>query len=211
MVIIKQKKLSWGLPSYVSFDKAFETIQRIMSNPTEAQSSYKDMVARLEDNVEMYPWLRQVIDKLNNSDLQVKNLFVYNFAKHTLSMKFLMFSRDRAGNTSMKVYNTNSNEIRQVIRSKWDSNFKGNSPLVKTVFNDGIANYRIDKEEAKRLRQVFESFNPQTVTNKELQDWLFDFGISLSNETIEELRTKDQLYYTPEGEKIESKLLKSVQ
>lgn len=191
-----------GVPDYIGFDTAFETIQKVLSTPYEIESNYQDIIQRLEENVEAYPWMRQVVDKLEASDLQIKNELTYNMAKHTLSMKFMMFSKDRSGKVSMKVYNTNSNEITYVIRERWNNNFLSGSPLVKVLMDGGLPTYRIDKKVAKALYDELKSFDLETVTNKQLQDWLFNFGIYLSNETLNELRDKSLIIYSDNGAKL---------
>ncbi len=190
-----------GVPTYVGFDTAYSTIEQIISSPYAVDSNFNLMVKRLEENVDNYKWLQQVIDELKVADNQIKNEFVYNFARHTLSMKFVMFSKNRDDSWTLKVYDTNSNEITRVIRRQWESNFK-QSPLV--FVEDG--KYQINKERAKYLLDIFDGWQSKIhnsnrkikarvdISDSELQNWLADFGIYLSNETLNELKNKKVQY-----------------
>jgi hypothetical protein len=197
-----------GVETYVGFDTVYSTIEQIISSPYEVDSNFNDMIVRLEENMKSFPWLRQVIDQLNVADGQIKNEFVYNFARHTLSMKFVMFSKNRDNTYTLKVYDTNANEITRVIRQQWESNFK-QSPL--TYVEDGV--YKINKEKAKILSNKFNEWsakfkaNPGTrkqastvdIDTNEIINWLADFGISLSTETVEEMKRKPMTVMTKDG------------
>lgn len=195
-----------GIPTYVGFDTVYSTIEQIISSPYEVDSNFDLMIKRLEENVDNYKWLRQVIDNLKDAEDQIKNEFLYNFTRHTLSMKFTMFSKNRDNSWTLKAYDTNANEITRVIRRQWESGFKQS----KLVFvEDG--QYKINKERAKYLLETFNNWGTEVksnnrkeekkinVTNTELQTWLKDFGILLSNETINELRQKKTTYMTNDG------------
>lgn len=195
-----------GVPTYVGFDTAYSTIEQLISSPYEVDSNFDLMVKRLEENVDSYKWLQQVVDDLKVADEQIKNEFVYNFTRHTLSMKFVMFSKNRDDSWTLKTYDTNANEVTRVIRRQWESNFK-QSPL--SFIEDG--QYKVNKERAKYLLETFNGWQDNIksngrkakktvdVTNNELQNWLGDFGIYLSNETLNELRNKEIQYVTNDG------------
>tara|TARA_R100001377_G_scaffold85310_1_gene71533 strand:- start:58957 stop:72993 length:14037 start_codon:yes stop_codon:yes gene_type:complete len=196
-----------GVPTYVGFDVAYATIESVLSSPVEVDSSFQDMIVRLEENVKNHKWLRQVIEQLKSADEQIQNELVYNFTRHTLSMKFVMFSKNRDGTYSLKVYDTNSTEITRVIRTQWDSNLK-NSPLVYAA----NGTHKINKDRAKFLLEQFEAFQSSIVpatagnvatvgaTNEQLKTWLEDFGIVLSEDTLNEMRTKQVTYMTKDGQ-----------
>lgn len=197
-----------GVQTYVGFDTVYSTIEQIISSPYEVDSKFEEMVLRLEENIKVFPWLQQVVDELRGADEQIQNEFVYNFARHTLSMKFVMFSKNRDNTYTLKVYDTNATEITRVIRQQWDSNFK-QSPL--TYVEDGL--YKISKVKAKSLLTKFNEWeaafkaNPGTrkqdstvnIPTIEIQSWLSDFGISLSTETIEEMKKKPMIVMSKEG------------
>lgn len=205
----EQKTGFLGVPSYVGFDKVYSTVEQVLSSPYEMPSDFESMMLRLEDNIDNQKWLPQLINKLREADDQIKNEFVYNFTRHTLSMKFVMFSKDRSGKYTAKVYDTNGNEVTKVIRRQWDSNLK----TKELVFvQDG--NYKINKVKAQALLNTFNEWQaeitskssrkkqqPITISDKEIKSWLSEFGIELSNETISELRNRKIDYITNDGKK----------
>lgn len=195
-----------GVPLYVGFDTAYATIEQVVSSPFEVDSNFEEMILRLEENIPSHQWLRQVVEQLKVADDQIKNELVYNFARHTLSMKFVMFSKTRNGDYNLKVYDTNSTEVTRVIRSQWESNLK-NSPL---VYAEGGV-HKINKERAKFLLSKFNDWKSNinkkdrkskaivNISNGELQTWLEDFGIILSEDALNEMRRKDLEYLTKDG------------
>ena len=187
----KEKKKGFlGLPTYVSFSKVFNDIAKILSSPVETESDFETMIAKLKQSKDSYPWLPDVIEKLENADDQIKNEFVYNYTNHNLSMKFAMYSVDDQGNYSLKVYDTNANEITRNVRDTWKSNFI-TSPLV----NASGEFYSINKDVASKLLEEFEGWkNPSKVSDDTLRGFLNYFGIALSQEAFTELKEKGMYY-----------------
>ena len=175
-----------GVPTYIGFDTVWSTVEQLMSSPTEMPSNYEAMIKRLEQNVENQKWLPQLIDKLNNADEQVKNEFVYNFARHSLSMRFVMFSK-KGDDYTVKVYNTNATEINQVIKTQWSQNLH-NTDLFYTKNGQTY----INKEEAKSLLDEYNSWSPSPdqQPNQVYIDWLEKFGIEMSEEAFNDIRNK---------------------
>lgn len=266
------KKGFLGVPTYVGFDTVYSTVEQIISSPYEVDSNFDLMMERLTQNKNNQKWIPQLVDKLKQADQQIKNEFVYNFARHTLSMKFVMFAYDKKlDRYNLKVYDTNSTEITRVIQRQWNANMKQRD-LVQ-VNNDG--QYAINKDKATELLEQFNSWKKDDVerfnmkldlippsqrrliastnskysplviinnarlraelksprifefkgkdymiepTNKgnqfrvskykgvnvefsELRNWLNEFGVVVSPETIEELFDKGIRYKTDEGSK----------
>jgi len=197
-----------GVPLYVGFDKAYGILETVFSSPQSVESDFSAMMVRLEENVKTYPWLRQVIEQLKTADDQIKNELVYNFTRHTLSMKFVMFSKNRNGNYTLKVYDTNSTEITRVIRDSWTNNFIA-SPNNLVFVENGV--HKLNKERAAYLLEKFDKWKDKItlpkggdkgrvdISNTELREWLDEFGISLSDETISEMRNKEVTYLTKDG------------
>lgn len=197
-----------GVPLYIGFDKAYATLESVLSSPQAVESDFYAIIARLEENIPAYPWLRQVVEQLKTADGQIQNELVYNFTRHTLSMKFVMFSKNRNGNYTLKVYDTNSTEITRVIRDSWNNNFIA-SPNNLVFPENGV--HKLNKERAKILLDKFDSWKDKIsapkagdkgrveVSNTELLEWLEEFGIMLSKETINEMRNKEVTYLTQDG------------
>lgn len=193
------KKGFLNIPLYIGFDSVYAHLEQIMASPSEVDSDFDLMIVRLEENINAHPWLQQVIDKLKTADGQIKNEFVYNYHKHALSMKFGTFKGDSVLGYKLKVFDTNSNEVTRVIRRSWETAFK-QSELVEVV--DG--KHVINKDRAEVLSTVFKNWvvdykKKGNIPTQELQLWLKDFGISLTESTIEELKSSPQSYIDSKG------------
>ena len=175
-----------GLPEYVGFNEVYDTIAQILSSPNESASSFDEMISRLQRAETSHKWLPDVVEALLKADNQIKREFVYNFTKHALSMKFAMYSSDAKGGYTLKMYDTNANEITKLIKNTWKSNFKMKD-LVKTEEGE----YAIDKVKAKNLQDQFDAWGdtaPQ-VDKETVRKWLGEFGIILSDDAWKELVT----------------------
>jgi hypothetical protein len=175
-----------GLPEYVGFNEVYDTIAQLLSSPNESASNFDEMISRLQRAETSHKWLPDVVEALLKADNQIKREFVYNFTKHALSMKFAMYSSNARGGYSLKMYDTNANEITKLIKNTWKSNFKMKD-LVKTEEGE----YAIDKVKAKNLQDQFEKWgdNAPQINKEEVRTWLGEFGIILSDDAWKELTT----------------------
>jgi 8-oxo-dGTP diphosphatase len=176
-----------GLPEILPYDTVDNTLKEILSNKP---ADYALLIDILELNVEKFPWIKSVIEQLENAPDKIKNEFVSDMTKHHVDMQFAMWSKDYNGNYSLQKWSSNASSIEQRLRSIWNSNLKGvatRSNLVivndedEYVFNTEVGNALVAqaKEWAK---------NPKDVTNEELANWLGNFGIVLSDGTYNDLR-----------------------
>ena len=176
-----------GLPEILPYDTVDNTLKEILSNKP---ADYALLIDILELNVEKFPWIKSVIEQLENAPDKIKNEFVSDMTKHHVDMQFAMWSKDYNGNYSLQKWSSNASSIEQRLRSIWNSNLKGvatRSNLVivndedEYVFNTEVGNALVAqaKEWAK---------NPNDVTNEELANWLGNFGIVLSDGTYNDLR-----------------------
>lgn len=189
------KKGFLNLPTYVGFNDVYNTIAQILSSPVEIESDFDLMIEKLNQAKETHKWIPEVIERLKNADEQIKKEFTYNYTKHTLSMKFAMYSEDGNGNYSLKVYDTNANEITRLIRDTWKSNF-----IIGPLVNSNQEFYSINKVKAKQLLDEFESWGDQkSNVNKDIvRQWLANFGIVMSKDAFNELSEKG-IYYNGEN------------
>lgn len=179
------KKGYMGLTTYPGFDYYYTLIGSILSSPNQVDSNFDAMMDRLEQHAETKRWVKDVVDKMKASDEQMKNTFMYNFNRETLSMKFVMTSFNKKTESyKLKVYDTNANEVLRVIQSQWRENFK-QSPLVM-VNGD---NYGINKVTAQEMLDQFNNWvtSKQLPAEVEAQKWLEKFGISVATDTVSDL------------------------
>jgi len=137
-----------GVPLYVDFDSVFDVLQSILAD---APVDFDTMIDILEQNKDKQPWIPQVIEKLKQSDNELKNQFVTTMGKHALNMEFLMYSFDKDGKVTMSVTNTNSGSISNKIKNQWLNNLV-NSQLITE-----------DKEVNRNIaEQLYEVYNGWT-------------------------------------------------
>lgn len=178
------KKGFLNVPAYVGFNEVYDTVAQILSSPVEIESNFDLMVARLSEHSDTHTWLPELIEKLENADQQIKKEFVYNYTKHSLSMKFAMYNVDGKGNYNLKIYDTNAHEITRLIREQWRNNF-----IFSNLVNKNDINYNINKVYAQSLLDEFNSWqNPAELDSKTAMAWLAQFGIVMSDDAFDKLR-----------------------
>ena len=187
-----------GVARYVSFDTAYKTIQTVLNSPSKVGSNVDEVINRLSQNTEVYPWMSEVVQKLVDASLgktddRIPLELAYIMPRHSASFKFLMFSQYGEGKFSLKVYDSNSNDVIRVIKNSWFTNFKGVHTSLTHVI-DG--EYAFRKESVDRLLGQYNNEflplieNGQTPDYSKLQKWLKEFGIELSTETLSRLESK---------------------
>ena len=171
-----------GLPTYMSFDDVFNSISQYFGTGIDMEADYEVMSAKLKEMAETQPWVKEFIDKLDNSDEQTKKGFVHTYAKHAIQMKFAMYSTGQNG-TTLKLYDTNANEITRIVRKRWENNLMATD----LINRDGIS---INKAKAQVLLNDYASWdqNKANVSESKVRDWLGAFGIELSNEAWGEIK-----------------------
>lgn len=183
-----------GVTTYPGFDYYYEAIGKMLTSRGDVPSDYEGMKQQLSQFSEAQPYVNEILKRLDASDQQLKNAFMYNFTRDALSMKFVMTSFDsKSGSYKLKVYDTNANEILRVIQTQWRNNFN-QSQLVNSDNQINIV----------RAQSLLDTYN-KWIDNKtlpsanEAKEFLKEFGIEVSDDTMKELVTKG--YYVPEGKK----------
>lgn len=146
----------FDLPVVVGFDTIFNTVSAWLAG---IDANFETMKAIMEEHAETHPWVMDLIDKLEVKTVaekqedgsvinkvvgskSVQNQFVSAMTKHPLDMEFIMMIKDRDGNYSLNVYNTNSGAIGRALIQQWKSNLK--SPDTNLIIsNDGRYQYNL--------------------------------------------------------------------
>ena len=173
-----------GLPSYINYNEVYDTLYQLLGSGVYIESSYEAMRAKILSMEMAQPWVKELIDKFDKADAQLRNELVVNYRKHAVAMKFTMFTQNASG-SRLQVYDTNANEVTRVIIKEWENNFKGSS-LVLTLSGQ----YAIDKKVAQQLLDQYNSWDKQGFKqeDKVIRDWLTNFGIELSDGYWNELK-----------------------
>ncbi len=173
-----------GLPQYMDYNEVYDAIYSLLGSGVYIESDYETMKARLLQMKDAHPWVKELVDKYDNADTQLRKGLVLNYRKHAISMKFMMYD-NRGTGSRLQVYDTNANEITRVIRGEWMNNFI-TSPLV--LVDNG--QYTINRDVAKALLDEFNSWGTEghLQSDATVRTWLSNFGIELTDGYWNELK-----------------------
>ena len=170
-----------GLPSYMSFNDVYNELSKVLSMGSEVESDYNKLIEKLTQSDS--PFVKDVLKKLEGADQQIKNEFVYNFVRHTLSSKFGMYESGPNG-VVLKMYNTNANEASRIINNKWK-----NDNMVSGLYKkDGTVNVAF----ADSMIEEFKSWDKDytKVSEVDLRNWLGKIGFSFQDATWNQIYQK---------------------
>src|SRR5690606_32209698 len=106
------------LPSYINYNEVYDTLYQLLGSGVYIESSYEAMRAKILSMEMAQPWVKELIDKFDKADAQLRNELVVNYRKHAVAMKFTMFTQNASG-SRLQVYDTNANEVTRVIIKEW--------------------------------------------------------------------------------------------
>ena len=174
-----------GFRRFMSLNDVYNQVLKNISFGIDPESNFESLIARLEQSKS--PVMQEVVKRLRQGDDQIKNEFVYNVVSHTLSSKFAMFEELDKG-FSLKMYDTNANEITRVLKNIWKEN-----AIASDLYNyDGSVN----TEYAQALLDEFQSLpkDSNQVSPEVLKNWLSKLGFELNDNTWQELYEGKLLY-----------------
>lgn len=174
-----------GFRRFMSLNDVYNQVLKNISFGVDPESNFDSLIAKLEQSAS--PAMKEVVLRLKAADSQIQNEFVYNVVSHTLSSKFAMFEELEKG-FSLKMYDTNANEITRVLKNIWKEN-----SIASDLYNyDGSVN----TEYAQALIDEFQSLpkDINQVSGEVLKNWLSKIGIELSNNTWQELSEGKLMY-----------------
>lgn len=174
-----------GFRRFMSLNDVYNQVLKNISFGIDPESNFDSLIAKLEQSKS--PVMQEVVKRLKEADAQIKNEFVYNVVSHTLSSKFAMFEELDKG-FSLKMYDTNANEITRVLKNIWKEN-----AVASDLYNyDGSVNI----EYAQALLDEFQSLpkDANQVSPEVLKNWLSKLGFELNDNTWQELYEGKLLY-----------------
>ena len=133
---LKVKQTFFGAPMPVSFDDAYNTCRRILSNHGQDRS-VKRYIEVLRSYKKSFPFLEQIAMKLESGfvDESTKNEFLKVMTSHYIGMRFFkMFKNNKGKFTSVMWADDSSSAFRSVMR-RWDASFTVNN-IVINAYDD---------------------------------------------------------------------------
>jgi hypothetical protein len=174
-----------GFRKFMSLNDIYNEVLKNISFGVDPESDFKLLIQKLENSSS--PAMKEIVLRLKSAEEQIKNEFVYNVVSHTLTSKFAMYEELEKG-FSLKMYDTNANEITRVLKTIWKEN-----SVASDLYNyDGSVNV----DYAKSLIEEFQSLPKDytQVSGQTLRNWLSKVGIELNDNTWEEL-VEGKLFY----------------
>lgn len=142
----------FGLELYENFDEIDDIVKTILTSPQEMSTSFDEMMVQLEEYKDAYPWMKELVDKLNIADDTLKATFVSENHKHNMSMLFVMFSENEHGYFTLETYYTNASSVEDTLINTWRSNtFNTNLIFYNTADNKWELNL---KHLDSRIREI---------------------------------------------------------
>ena len=178
-----------GFPEIIEFDVVYNTLHELLAG---LPANYDKMIATLEASTDKFPWLQTVIERLDDTSDQIRNEFVSDMAKHAITMKFILWNKLPNGKYVMFSKDANSASTQKRLLTTWNYNITdGNNPYsILKVDENGT--YVYDRTKIEPLVALAKEWENATVdnlpTNDELLKWLNAFGITIGEETLNELR-----------------------
>lgn len=175
------KKTYLGITDYMSFNDVYNELSKVLAMGSDVVSDYKFIMNKLKQSES--PFVKDVLAKLDGADQQIKNEFVYNFTRHSLSSKFAMYETNKNG-TTLKIYDTNSNEAVRTISKKWKNENKASN-----LYNKDLT-FNVNYAEAMLAEYNEWSKDYAEVPQADLRNWLGKVGIAFEDAAWNEIYEK---------------------
>jgi|GEM_PF-4143393 len=182
-----------GLDDYYEIDEVFNTVQDILSDiPNSVEDFLKALDKKLKRNPKNFEFLNSVKERFNNADKQLQNEILYKLNQTKNTMFFIMY--DNIGNGySFTTANANAKDPVGSTKRGFFENFK-NSSVVKRTGENYILNMKKSEEVIntfERWIRLHKDTNYENLEIKEIVEWLSNFGIHVTEKTIEDLKNKE--------------------
>ena len=213
---------SFNLPQYNTVDNLWKKLQAVLTNNNVTgdltihvnnndatlsgvtlglTSDYGQIIQKLQQMSEGNPWITQLVDRLQQSSQSVKNAFCYDMYKHAVSMCKVNILPNDARNNTVKIIDSNSNEIVRVIQNNWRTSLL-QSDITMNIQNRrsyklSVIQNQIAKFETMRNNPVLQTFRNVTDSSKftkeqkkfldDFREWLGVIGINLTPYTLNHL------------------------
>ena len=171
-----------GIPLYMTFNDVYNELSKTLALGSEVVSSYAAVIDKMKQSNN--PSIKDVLTKLGTADQQIKNELVYNFVRHTLSSKFAMYEETTRG-ISLKVYNTNANEVTRIIAKTWKNNNKSSNLYNKEgSFNSAYAQSLVEEYNS------WDKNDYRKVPESTLRNWLGKIGLTFEDNAWSQIYTE---------------------
>ena len=187
-VIIPSKNYL-GLQETMSFQELYNTLQRITPN---LKPDFNEIITVLKDiandpiKSRTFPFMKELVTKLEAAPQQVKNQFVSGMTNHNVDMRFIMFSQNpKTGVYELVEQQSNANAMSEVVIRDWYINLITNTAQANAQDN---SDYILPAEVRDRLWTTYMKWKESKIyPEAEMNQWLQELGILLSAQTFDDL------------------------
>lgn len=173
------------------FDIVYNSLSAMLAGTKPSYTAMINKLTEINQDGKVFPWLTNLLAKLENAPDQIKREFVTAMNKHYVSMKFAMWRKVNKDNYAMEVWDANANSIQQTITNAWYNNLI-NSDLTTTREGE----YVYDPEVTRQITLQYDEWvkKKHYPTQSELDTWLKRLGIVLSPKSLETLTDGEFTY-----------------
>lgn len=173
------------------FDIVYNSLSAMLAGTKPSYTAMINKLTEINQDGKVFPWLTNLLAKLENAPDQIKREFVTAMNKHYVSMKFAMWRKVNKDNYAMEVWDANANSIQQTITNSWYNNLI-NSDLTTTREGE----YVYDPEVTRQITLQYDEWvkKKHYPTQSELDTWLKRLGIVLSPKSLETLTDGEFTY-----------------
>ncbi len=146
-----------GLDSYMEFNEIFNQLIKNIAIGIDIPSDYNILIETLKKS--KAPFIKDVLEKLENADDQVKNTFLTTFVKHSLNSKSAQYSQINNA-TKLKILENDSNEGKRVVKKEYLNSLKTSG-----IYNqNGTVNLPFVNDLIARYESLFKEYPDNALT-----------------------------------------------
>jgi exodeoxyribonuclease-5 len=180
--------LNIGAPMIMEFQVVYETLQRIT---TGMEPNFKKLIAEISTNYEAFPFLEDVVNRMDNSSTQLKNQFVVGLTNHYSNMRFIMLEETSSGYKLVE-HESDVNAHARVVQNSWWKNLIQSNEVAYTLGE------KQEEGEDQKLVLTMEAKNEANAiwnqwtsgkgfTKAKIERYLEIFGIDLHDKTLDNI------------------------
>ena len=175
-----------GLDFFYGMDEVLGGLQDMLVNVSNTPKAFINKIEnKIASNPDEFGFLQDVLTKFESAPIEIQKEILFRLNQTKNEMFFVMYSKSKKGNYTLMTYDANSKNPNIKTRLEWQENFK-QSNLIEN-YGD---NYRVKQDVATQLINQYNSWKGkyENVSNKEYTDWLSNFGILVSEKTIQDYK-----------------------
>lgn len=172
----------FGMQKTMDFMEVYNILQRITPN---LEPSYEAIYEAIKQHAEVFPFLQDILAKLDNAPQFIKNQLVAGMTNHDVDMKFIQFEQNQNGSYKLTEFDADANAPQRVLLQDW---YNASIDRIGEQSPDGD-DILIPEEVSKNLYATWEKFSKsKTYTDDEITDWFYQIGVELTDKTWRDIR-----------------------